>query len=212
MTALTGINTGGSDIVSYSLEWDAGTSGATYSSLIGETSNNILMTHTQSSLTEGGSYRFRYRAKNIFGWSSYSNIMTSLAATVPEKPAMATTYNTGTSVRIDWVAPYNGGTTILAYEIVIRAKSGLYYTDTTYCNGRTDSTVIANLYCVIPMDILRATPFLLVQGDIVVVKVLAANVIGDSSYSTQNTIGADVRVAPLTPILAPYRGSLTSIS
>lgn len=57
-----------------------------------------------------------------------------------------------------------------------------------------------------------ASPFNLVQGDIVVARVLAANVIGDSSYSQINTVGADVRTVPADPILAPYRGSLTSIS
>jgi hypothetical protein len=62
------------------------------------------------------------------------------------------------------------------------------------------------------MDTLKASPFNLVQGDLVVAKILATNDIGDSSYSIVNTVGADIRVAPLTPILEPYRGSLTSIS
>ena len=39
------------------------------------------------------------------------------------------------------------------------------------------------MYCVIPMTTLMASPFNLVQGAIVVARVLAANIIGDSSYS-----------------------------
>lgn len=212
MTAVTGTNTGGSTIVSYSLEWDSGTSGATFTSLIGESSNNIQLTYSKTSLSAGQSYRFRYRAKNIFGWSPYSEVITALAATVPEAPAMATTVNTGTSVRIDWVIPYNGGSTITAYNVQIQKKNGDWIEELTYCAARSDSTVIANRYCVIPIATLSASPYLLVQGDIVKVRVLAQNAIGDSSYSTVNTLGADIRVAPLTPLLAPYRGSLTTIT
>lgn len=92
--------TGGSPILSYALEWDSGTSGSTYTSLIGESTNNIVLTFTQSSLTAGVTYRFRYRTRNIFGWSPYSNVKAAIAAVVPDTPAMPSTYNVGTSVRI----------------------------------------------------------------------------------------------------------------
>jgi hypothetical protein len=41
----------------------------------------------------------------------------------------------------------------------------------------------------------------------VVAKILAANVLGESQYSMENGIGADIRVKPHDPLLAPYRGS-----
>ena len=41
MTTISGTDTGGSSITSYSLEWDSGTGGASFTSLIGETSDNI---------------------------------------------------------------------------------------------------------------------------------------------------------------------------
>lgn len=42
MSAFDSINeTGGSEIVSYSLEWDAGEEGTTFISLVGEDVNNI---------------------------------------------------------------------------------------------------------------------------------------------------------------------------
>jgi hypothetical protein len=82
----------------------------------------------------------------------------------------------------------------------------------TYCNARTDNTVISNLYCVIPMSVLTGSPFNLVQGDIISARVLAANIIGDSSYSTPNSIGATIQTVPHAPDLAPYRGSSTSTS
>ena len=89
---------------------------------------------------------------------------------------------------------------------------GSYYGESTYCNGRSDSTVINSKYCVIPTSTLMASPFNLVQGSIVKAIVLASNLIGDSSYSTPNSVGADIRTAPHQPALAPFRGSLTSTS
>ena len=101
MTTISGTDTGGSSITSYSLEWDSGTGGASFTSLIGETSDNIAtFTYTQTGLTAGSSYKFRYRAKNIFGWGPYSNEVTTISATRPDAPSIPTTFNTGTSVTI----------------------------------------------------------------------------------------------------------------
>ena len=110
------------------------------------------------------------------------------------------------------MTPYNGGSTVTAYDIQILAINGSYFEETTYCNGRYDSTVIANRYCVIPMQTLTSSPFNLVQGDIVQARVLASNVIGDSAFSQINSVGADIRGIPLQPPLAPYRSSLTTTS
>ena len=184
MTAMTDPTlTGGSPIISYSLEWDSGSNGAFFTSLIGETSNNILLTYTKTLLTAGANYQFRYRVKNIFGWSPYSTAISALAATVPERPAMVTTLNVGTSVRIEWSSPYNGASPIIAYNVQIQAKDFTFHEELTYCNARSDPTVISNRYCVIPMDVLKSSPFSLVQGDVIQAKVLAQNVIGDSAYS-----------------------------
>jgi len=40
------VKTGGSPITSYSLEWDSGTSGSTYIVLIGDATNNIVLSFT----------------------------------------------------------------------------------------------------------------------------------------------------------------------
>lgn len=41
--ALTSINNGGSDVTSYNLYWDAGSSGVSWFSLIGETSGPYML-------------------------------------------------------------------------------------------------------------------------------------------------------------------------
>ena len=60
---------------------------------------------------------FRYRTLNIFGWSPYSNLLTAIAASLPDQPAPPITSNVGTSVMIQWVAPYNGGAYISSYDV-----------------------------------------------------------------------------------------------
>ncbi len=90
-------------------------------------------------------------------------------------------------------------------------KDGLTLSEElTYCNARTDNTIISNRYCVIPTSTLTAAPYLLVQGDIVRARVLAANIIGDSAYSSVSVVGAAIQALPRQPALAPYRGSLTT--
>jgi hypothetical protein len=53
------------------------------------------------SITIGDTYLFRYAAKNIHGWSEYSDELALVAASVPTKidPA-AVTHNEGSDVRI----------------------------------------------------------------------------------------------------------------
>jgi hypothetical protein len=76
---------GGSAILSYSLDWDYG-SGSTYVNLIGGTNDSLTLSYTKTGLTTGSTYKFRYRVKNIFGWSAYSSILSLTAAKIPSKP------------------------------------------------------------------------------------------------------------------------------
>ena len=117
--------------------------------------------------------------------------------------------NVGTSIQIQWVAPYDGSSPIEYFNLQFKTKAGTFVEETTYCNVRYDQTVIKNKYCVLPMDILTSEPYKLVQGDIVVARILAANIVGESQYSMENALGGEIRVVPHAPILAPYRGQLT---
>lgn len=75
-TALTSPATGGSSILSYQLEWDSGTNGVTWSTIVGlspfTTATTFSVTGSSSGLTAGQSYGFRVSAYNIFGWGSAS--------------------------------------------------------------------------------------------------------------------------------------------
>ena len=75
MTAMTDIQmTGNSPITSYSLEWDLG-AGYDFTPVTGFDTNNIVLSYTFNNLTKSTIYSFKYRVRNIFGWSPYSSIV-----------------------------------------------------------------------------------------------------------------------------------------
>lgn len=109
-------STGGSQITSYSLEWDSGT-GVAFTPVVGYDSNNIVMTYTFDSLTKGAVYEFKYRVRNIYGWSPYSDVIQQIAAKKPDVPVAPLTSNTQTSVTVTWTLPYNGGATVSSFVL-----------------------------------------------------------------------------------------------
>lgn len=118
MTAMILSNqTGGSQIISYSLEWDEGSSGIYFVPIVGYLNNNTNLTYVFTQLTKGNSYQFKYRVRNIYGWSAYSDELEQIAARIPDTPLAPQTQNTQTSVTIMWIAPYNGGTIITNFVV-----------------------------------------------------------------------------------------------
>jgi hypothetical protein len=110
---------GGSDITSYELTMDNG-SGGSYTSQVGYSSQYLKLYYTATSnITEGSYYRFKYRAKNIVGWSSYSPVAYILAATIPTAPP-APTYVSSTSTTISLSFSQtldDGGSEVTLYKI-----------------------------------------------------------------------------------------------
>lgn len=118
ITALS-LDAGASTISSYNLEWNQG-SGTQFYEVVGETSDSMDKLVTVDSLTEGLTYTFRYRVKNIHGWSTgYSPEVEIMAAEKPSAPATPTTAISGTSAGITWVAPSENGSPISSYLIEI---------------------------------------------------------------------------------------------
>jgi hypothetical protein len=115
LTAMTDeVEQGGSPITSYSIEWDLGT-GFAFTPVVGHDTNNVLLEYTFNSLTKGSVYRFRYRVRNLYGWSAYSDEVERMAAMVPYTPVAPMTSNTQTSVTVAWQLPYNGGAVIESF-------------------------------------------------------------------------------------------------
>lgn len=184
---------GGSTVTSYNLEWNQG-SGTQFYEVSGETSDSMDRLVTVGSLTGGQTYTFRYRVRNIHGWSpDYSPEIAIMAAEKPSAPAAPTTALSGTSAAITWVAPSENGSPILSYLIEIQGSDGTWHQDTVYCDGG-DPTIVSGTTCSIPLTTLADTTgdFALAPGALVAVRVSANNLLGTGTASAVSSAGAYV--------------------
>jgi hypothetical protein len=62
--------------------------GGNYTSIVGGTSDSLATEYSIGNQTSGGLFRFRYRAKNVNGWSGFSPVAYIRAANVPARPPM----------------------------------------------------------------------------------------------------------------------------
>lgn len=138
-------------------------------------------------LTTGLTYNFRIEARNSIGYSTYSNVVTAMAAIVPTAPAAPSTAMDVNNVIIDWSSPSSSsqtayGSAIVGYKVNIRWSDGTYSEELTHCDG-SDPTIVANTQCTIPVETLMASPFFLVEGSSVYASVVCFNAVGDSPDS-----------------------------
>jgi len=203
--ALAGSSTGNSPITSYEVYWDNG-SGTTSIQLV----DSLVLTYTQIGLSSGTDYKFKVRAKNIYGNGPFSTETTIKAAAVPATIATVTTSIVGSDIKIAWVAPTSGGDPITKYSILIyKPSTSTYVTELTNCDG-SDPFIISNLYCTVPMTYLVSN-FGYAINDLVRVQTRAENSIGAGGYSSPNTAGATIETAPTT-MGDPVQGAGTDAS
>lgn len=73
--------------------------------------------------------------------------------------------NEGTKVRVTWTEPaYNGGTPLIGYRVKFKTSTGDYVESLAECDGLHQTTK-ANLFCTVPMQLLRDAPYNLILGD-----------------------------------------------
>lgn len=60
------------------------------------------MTNAVEGLTPGDSYKFRYRARNVYGWGSFSGNVSFLAASVPLQALPVVTEIENLYAKISW--------------------------------------------------------------------------------------------------------------
>lgn len=77
------IENGGSPILDYQVSWDEGTAGSFTS--LGSTLNSSEFSPAQK-LTTGVTYRFKIRAVNYIGTGPDSNVISLIAAGIPDTP------------------------------------------------------------------------------------------------------------------------------
>ena len=127
-------------------------------------------------LVIGAGVNAKIKAINAIGSSAASPAGNgAIIPTVPSTPSAPTTSNLGSNVIINWVAPWDGGSTITGYNVVIKQSDGTL-TAYTGCTGTAVS-------CTVPFSVLKAAPYNLANGASVFAKIKAINVIGTSVVS-----------------------------
>jgi hypothetical protein len=88
-------------------------------------------------------------AQNEHGWSSFSDVKSVLAASVPSKvgiPLVNPVSATSTSVIVSWSAANANGAPITSYEVQLQASNGNFMTLKSICDGESASA-LATLSC-----------------------------------------------------------------
>jgi hypothetical protein len=134
-------------------------------------------------LTAGTTYDFKIESRNSYGYSTYSDTLTLLCAFIADAPVTVTTANVNDLVTISWSEPVSNGSPITAYRIYVQEHGTTTFTEETVeCVG-TDSTVITDRTCSIALETLKASPFLMVKDDSIIVKIISVNAYGKSELS-----------------------------
>lgn len=108
---------------------------------------------------------------------------------------------------LNWPEVVTNGSPITSYYIVIRDHDGAYHTELEYCNGE-DEAVITARSCTIPLTVFYTTPFNMVLGDHIYVKVTASNLYGASLESVPGD-GAAVVFLPEAPLNLANNAAVT---
>ena len=101
-----------------------------------------------------------------------------------------------TEVEISWSAPYDQGSQITGYRVLIEQSDGVTYTEEI---ADCDMKQNPSLSCVLPVQTLKASPYSIAWGASVYAKVIAINIFGESFESAEGN-GAVIITYPDAPI------------
>lgn len=188
-----GASNGGATILDYRVSYDQ-----SINDFIVLAEGVTQRSFTAITLSSGITYTFKVEARNTFGYSEFSDQVPVLCATIPSKPATPYSYRDGGDVIIAWVTPRINGLEITSYSVMIQAKDGTFHTEPVSCDG-SDSTIVSNVQCAVPLTTVIAEPFNLLEDDQVYVKITASNAYGTSEESNVGS-GAIVKLVPDSPL------------
>ena len=184
----SGAANGGSAVTGYRVSSDGATgTWAVIATGVAATS------YTATGLTAGLTYKFKVEAENGFGFSAFSSSVSILCATVPSKVTTPTTSVINNQVLLDWVAPSSNGLPITSYTVLIRKSDLVYTEDLSVCDGSTSNSLTATS-CTVFLSQLTSSPFNLLLGYSINIKVIARNAYGDSIVSDPGNGGVIVLV------------------
>ena len=121
LTWAPGPQAGGTPVLDYTLWSDQGS--GSYQPVV---SGLASTAYTVSGLSLGTSYTFRVQARNAYGLSDFTYSVPILAAQQPDVPSAPETLFLRTSVKVSWLAPYNGGSPITGYRVQLKQSDGIF--------------------------------------------------------------------------------------
>lgn len=196
---------GGSDVLSFNIQMDDG-NGGNFQSMTGYTVPNLMPYYTANSLTRGLTYRFRYRAKNVNGWGSLSNVISILAADAPEAPPVPTLTSVSSTQIVLQLYPStnNGGAVVSDYHLYRNTGTpGSALSEVTNYVFSTDGFSMTLVY----------TTEAMTQGKYYQFCATAENTIGESECSGIVTFPtSDIPTTPNAPRKIEASSSKTSIA
>lgn len=110
--------TGGSPILAYNLQYGVGLAGG-FSDLVPASYNNVATSYTLTNVQAGETYYFRFRARNMYGWSDYSDTGYVIASEVPAQanpPVVSSFSSTSIVLKFDQSTD-SMGSAITAYKL-----------------------------------------------------------------------------------------------
>lgn len=147
-------------------------------------------------ITGGSTYKFRVRAKNLYGWGAFSSETSIMASQQPDPVPSIDTANVDTKVIITWAAPMTNYADLLSYTLQVLNSNRKDYADAnSYCD-EDSANLLTDRKCSMTLTELRAAPFSLTYNQIVVARVKSENIYGVSDYSQPNILGATIRTEP----------------
>lgn len=137
-------DTGYSPITSYSIEYNDGVFSG-YRVLYGDQVDSLSTTYTLLNVVEGNTYKFRYRVRNIVGWSGYSPIGYITAQTNPAAPAppeFVTATDSDITLNINFVTENKGS--LISYHELYRdgGDSGATWIKVASYDGTSIQTIV----------------------------------------------------------------------
>ena len=146
-----------------------------------------------SDLSQITRYKFKVRASNACGFGPASEELLVTFADMPSPMTAVKTTKERCSLRIDWSKPASdGGTPITEYKVEVASNDGTYHR-VLRCGKDVKATS-----CLLNMRTFFIPPFNLNGGNLIEVRVSAANALGFGKASPVNTTGVAMIAKPPT--------------
>ena len=165
-------DTGGSPITGYKVYGNGGGANTAFSEI--GTMDDLVLTFTHSGLSPPGeTFKYKVSAINAVDEGPRTSEVAIIAATVPIQPAAPTRTSASlSSISVEWVAPDDGGSSILSYVLQMNEGTG----SSTFVDIATNVDPGATSY----------TKSALATGEDFKFKLIAINAVGPSDPSPES--------------------------